>query len=92
MGAWDRKSGKRRFTLKGLHPSGKIAAIKNREVMIFGMVDSGMAEVRIGSYWHQELGMTCRMDYVGLVHFSFDLEKQAQGFMRDISRSDIRFA
>lgn len=92
VGAWDRKSGKRRLILKALHPRGEVTAIEDREMMIFGMVDSGMVEVRIGSYWHQELGMTCRMDYVGLVHFSFNLEEYAQGLIRDISRSDICFA
>ena len=92
VGPWDRKSGKRRLILKRLHPHGKLAAIKDREMMVFGVVDSGMVEVRISSYWHQKLRMTCWMDYVGLVHFSLDLEKYAQGFMRNVSTSDIRFA
>ena len=77
VGPWDRKSRKRRLIFKSLHPSGKVAAIEDREMMIFGMIDSGMVEVRIVSYWHQELRMTCRMDYVGLVHFSLYLEKYA---------------
>lgn len=92
VGSWNRNSGKRRLILKSLHPSGKVAAIEDCEMMMFGMVNSGMGEVRIGRYWHQELGMTRRMDYVGLVHFTFNLEENAQCFMGSIGRSDIRFA
>ena len=92
MCARDGKSGKRRLVLQGLHPPGKLAAIEDGEMMRFGMVDSGMVEVRIGSHWHQELRMTCWVDNIGLVHFPFDLEEDAQGFMWNISRSDVRFA
>ena len=89
--AWDGKSGKRRGIIKVLHPRGKITSKKDGEMMMLGMVDSGVAEVRVGSDWHQELGMTCWVDYVGLIHFSFNLEEYAKGFMRNISRSNIRF-
>lgn len=55
MSAWDRKSRKRRVILKGLHPGGKVAAKEDRKMMIFWMVDSGMVEMRVVGYWHQEL-------------------------------------
>ena len=89
--AWDGKSRKRRGVTKALHPRGKITAKEDRKMMMFGMVDSSMAEVRIGSDWHQELGMTCWVNYVGLIHFSFNLEEDAKGFMRNISRSNVHF-
>ena len=89
--AWNGKSGKRRGISEALHPRGKVTSKEDREMMMFGMVDSCMAEVWIGGDGHQELGMTCWVDYVGLIHFSFNLEEYAKGFMGNISRSNIHF-